>query len=247
MNKAFSNHKCGGCPKKISCLRRLCPDCQELSEQAQRAFPLPTVAPHPVNPTYMEMWDRVTPEFEQQLIDADGPYNEQMTARCNAAEALRQKALLMLVAAYGVGNPLVAKLRGMKISHRPENGGARQVEVWRSKRREAAQKKQTTERELAEARKAERARMFLRKHGREVEDVSDEVALDRANELAGDLNINELRPAEGEFVKFEGRCGCSDGCRGWDGHSNVCECGGHRVCWFTDGDFENGYAYAGIC
>lgn len=247
MRPLFPNHKCSGCSRKISALRTCCEECQELVETAKRAHPLPPVAPHPVGPTFVEMWDRVTPEFEQQLIDADGRYNAQMRARCESAEGLRRRALILLVAAYGIDHPLVAKLRKMEIRHVQSSSGENQVRRWREMRARAAEQSAKKERDLQWARKAERARGFLRGLGVEVGEMDDSAAVERANDAATKRRAEESRPAEGSFVNFAGRIACAEGCGGWDGRSYRCQCGAHRLNWESFGDFEDGGVCARTC
>jgi hypothetical protein len=91
-----------------------------------------------------------------------------------------------------------------------------------------------------------RAVIWLQEKGMTLgKDFDLDNAILKANDIACDEKIEQIKKKikeSGCKLSFNGDDSCED-CEGWDGESNRCECGNRRVCWESDGDFENPLAY----
>ena len=88
------------------------------------------------------------------------------------------------------------------------------------------------------AAKKRRAVEFLEKRG--IEPSSNPVG--QANDIAFDEEVAK-RKAEGGWASIDFDNDCDPHCKGWDMEDRRCECGAHRICWESDGDFEDIHIY----
>ena len=81
----------------------------------------------------------------------------------------------------------------------------------------------------------EKAIVWLTEYGQTLGvDFTINGAISLANGIAFkeevEIRIQEIKRSE-RFIQFQGDENCEDNCRGWNGKSNRCECGSHKVKW----------------
>jgi hypothetical protein len=120
------------------------------------------------------------------------------------------------------------------------------VADWRRAEAQRLQDQKQAERELQRAEEQERltneAIVYLQNKSFKLgTDFSISNAFEMANEIAHDDLVKTTVEAiknGGDYVELEYYICEGDGCKGWDGDSNRCDCGNRRLNWSYEGNFK---------